>query len=176
MASCRQRTRSIVVKHKDMVEIPMSLNCKAIIDTSLECCLIGVSWPNSSATSMRNDDHDHVRTRLVRIECDDKTSQPSCDDNECQLFESIMSTFEHDIVEHQRSCNQAKVVSCRDVLRERRAIKSMIISYAITRIRKTSFETDWIELTTCVRKRKKTKRIVACLGSSSACIDGASTT
>jgi hypothetical protein len=31
------------VKHKDMVEIPMSVTCKYMIDTSLECCPIDVS-------------------------------------------------------------------------------------------------------------------------------------
>jgi hypothetical protein len=108
MASCRQRTRSIVVKHKDMVEIPMSVTCTHMIDTSLKCCPIDVSLPNSSATSMRNDDHDHARTRLVRIECGDKTSQPSSDDNECRLFESILRTFEHDIVEQQRSSQSSQ--------------------------------------------------------------------
>jgi hypothetical protein len=42
-------------------------------------------------------------TRLVRIECHDQTSQPSCLGNEYRLIESIMRTFEHDIVEQQRS-------------------------------------------------------------------------
>jgi hypothetical protein len=31
------------VKHKDMVEIPMSLMCKNMIDTSLGCYLMDVS-------------------------------------------------------------------------------------------------------------------------------------